>query len=148
LPLAAPLGKNAGYKKYQGIHPAIVLARVRNALKRKEVAAFFKELVCAKSSEVAETTALLDVRVRRSVRMLCLDREIARRQTSANAGRATDFTRNCITRGDGLSILKCDGYSVRTRWQSVGPAELTATYCPSAPRFLMAFSKNMRKRPV
>ena len=46
-----------------------------------------------------------------------LDRDSVGRQTSANAGRATDFTDKCITRGGGLSILKCDGYSIRTSWQ-------------------------------
>jgi len=76
------------------------------------------KLVCAKSPEVAENTALLLV-------WCSLDRDSAGRQTSANAGRATDFTTNPITRDGGLSILKCDGYSIRTRWQVFRCAGLT-----------------------
>ena len=105
--------------------PPIVFARVRNSLKRKGVAAFLMKLVCEKSSEVAENTALLHERVWRSVRVVCLDRDSAGRQTSANAGRATDFTRKYITRGGGLSILKCDGYFIRMSWQVFRQVGLT-----------------------
>jgi len=54
LPRTALLEENAGGKKERGVHPAIVFARVRNALKRRGVTAFLKELVCLKSSEVIE----------------------------------------------------------------------------------------------
>jgi len=43
----------------EGVHPAIVFARVRNALKRKEVAAFLKGLVCTKSAQAEENAGLV-----------------------------------------------------------------------------------------
>ena len=82
---------------------------MRKAKKAKELQKIFVKLVCENSPEGSENKALLPVRDWRSVRVVRLDRDSAGRQTSANAGRATDFTRKCITRDGGLSILKCDG---------------------------------------
>jgi len=92
----------------------------------KRVTGDFVRPVCEKSLEVTENKALLDARVWRCVRVVWLGREIAGCQISANAGRATDFTRESITRGGCLSILKCDRYSIRMSWQVVGPVGLTA----------------------
>lgn len=69
-------------------------------------------LVCAKSPEAVENRALVLV-------WCSLDRDSAGRQTSANAERATDFTSKGSTRDGVLSILKCDGYSIRMSWQTL-----------------------------
>jgi len=49
----------------EGVHPAIVFARVRNALKRKGVARFLKELVCAKSAQAEENAGFVFCGVKR-----------------------------------------------------------------------------------
>ena len=45
----------------------IVLASVRNAMKRKEVAAFLREAVCAKCAQVEENAGFVFCRVKRRI---------------------------------------------------------------------------------
>ena len=95
---------------WRGTPPPIVLRRVRKAKKTNKLQEISEDPECGKSPEANEKIEVM-------WRGFWLDREIAGRQTSANAGRATDFTRKCITRKGGLSILKCNGYSIRMSWQ-------------------------------